>query len=154
MPSIKYNEIFSSFYLKAESYDILNLKSTQVNEFLNGWLCSSLSKPYIRRLFSNFKIDNEIQIISYEMKYSTDEEYDKNFVIDIAAIGMVIEWITPKINSLTNILQMYGSKEEKFYSQKNHLDGLKDLKASLLREQKGLIRDRGYIWNTYLDGNK
>ena len=151
MPSISYKDVYSSFYLKAEAYDILDIKSDCVEEFLSGWLYTSSFKPYIRRLFSNLKLDNEIKTITYEMKYSIEESYDKEFIIDILGIGMVIEWITPKINSLTNIAQMFGSKEEKFYSQKNHLDGLKELKASLIREQKGLIRDRGYIWNTYLE---
>lgn len=66
---------------------------------------------------------------------------------------MVIEWITPKINSLNNTQQVFGSSEEKFYSQTNHLNGLKDLKKSLIKEQKNLIKDRGYIWNSYLDGS-
>ncbi len=30
---------------------------------------------------------------------------------------------------------------------------VKDLKKSLIKEQKNLIKDRGYIWNSYLDGS-
>ena len=66
------------------------------------------------------------------MKYSVDDDFDAEFITDILGIGMVIEWITPKINSLNNIQQVFGSSEEKFYSQTNHLNGLKDLKKSLI----------------------
>lgn len=99
------------------------------------------------------KLGDTVQELTYIMKYSVDDDFDAEFITDILGIGMVIEWITPKINSLNNIQQVFGSSEEKFYSQTNHLNGLKDLKKSLIKEQKNLIKDRGYIWNSYLDGS-
>ena len=99
------------------------------------------------------KFGDSVQELTYTMKYSIDNEFDEEFITDLLGIGLVIEWITPKINSLNNIQQMYGSSEEKFFSQTNHLNGLKDLKKSLLKEQKDLIKNRGYIWNSYLDGS-
>ena len=113
----------------------------------------SINKPYIRRLFSELKLGDTVQELTYIMKYSVDDDFDAEFITDILGIGMVIEWITPKINSLNNTQQVFGSSEEKFYSQTNHLNGLKDLKKSLIKEQKNLIKDRGYIWNSYLDGS-
>ena len=47
------------------------------------------------------------------MKYSVDDDFDAEFITDILGIGMVIEWITPKINSLNNTQQVFGSSEEK-----------------------------------------
>ena len=117
------------------------------------YLHTSINKPYIRRLFSELKLGDTVQELTYIMKYSVDDDFDAEFITDILGIGMVIEWITPKINSLNNIQQVFGSSEEKFYSQTNHLNGLKDLKKSLIKEQKNLIKDRGYIWNSYLDGS-
>ena len=117
------------------------------------YLHASINKPYIRRLFSELKLGDTVQELTYIMKYSVDDEFDAEFITDILGIGMVIEWITPKINSLNNTQQVFGSSEEKFYSQTNHLNGLKDLKKSLIKEQKNLIKDRGYIWNSYLDGS-
>lgn len=117
------------------------------------YLHASINKPYIRRLFSELKLGDTVQELTYIMKYSVDDDFDAEFITDILGIGMVIEWITPKINSLNNTQQVFGSSEEKFYSQTNHLNGLKDLKKSLIKEQKNLIKDRGYIWNSYLDGS-
>ena len=112
-----------------------------------------LEEFLFRRLFSELKLGDTVQELTYIMKYSVDDDFDAEFITDILGIGMVIEWITPKINSLNNIQQVFGSSEEKFYSQTNHLNGLKDLKKSLIKEQKNLIKDRGYIWNSYLDGS-
>lgn len=152
MTSIKYNEIFSFFFTKVEAYDFLDLDSEQITEFMNNWLSSASKQPYVRRLFSGFSLDHEIQVVSFEMKYSVDESYDEDFVSEILALGMIVEWISPKINSLTNVAQMFGSSEEKFYSQSNHLKELRDLRDSVRREQRAMIRDRGYMWNSYLDG--
>lgn len=154
MPSLNYEEIYSKFRLKAKAYDILRYREDDVSAvFFKDWLHSSANKPYIRRLFSELKFGDSVQELSYTMKYSIDNEFDKEFITDLLSIGLVIEWMTPKINNLDNMQQMYGSSEEKFFSQTNHLNGLKDLKKSLLKEQKDLIKDRGYIWNSYLDGS-
>lgn len=152
MTSVTYNDIFSFFYTKVEAFDFIDLDSEQISEFMSYWLLSASKKPYVRRLFSSFSIDQEIQEVSFELKYVVDETYDSDFVIEILALGMIVEWITPKVNSLNNMAQMFGSKEEKFYSQAAHLKQLQDLKASMQREQKNMIRDRGYLWNSYLDG--
>ena len=120
--------------------------------FMCDWMKASFRKPYVRRLFDSISFDDITQSITYEMKYEVDEESDKDFIIEAMGIGMVIEWITPKINNLNNIMQVFGSSEEKFYSQSSHLSTLKDLRHSLIKEQRDIIRDRGYIWNSYLNG--
>lgn len=152
MTSLNYNEVFSIFYSRVEAYDFLSLKNDEVNEFLCSWIRSVISKPYIRRLFTSISIDDEIQVLSYELKYSVDEDSDRYFVTEILGLGIAIQWLEPKINSTMNIAQMFGSKEEKFFSQSQHLKELRDLKESLHREQRSMIRDRGYAWNSYLDG--
>lgn len=154
MPSLNYEEVYSKFRLKAEAYDILEYRDDDVNAvFLCDWLHTSANKPYIRRLFSELKFSDTVQELTYTMKYSVDDKFDAEFITDVLGIGLVIEWLTPKINSLNNTQQVYGSSEEKFYSQTNHLNGLKELRKSLVTEQRNLIKDRGYIWNSYLDGS-
>lgn len=114
MPSLNYEEIYSKFRLKAEAYDILEYREDDVNAvFLCDWLHASANKPYIRRLFSDLKFSDTVQELTYTMKYSVDDEFDLEFITDILGIGLVIEWITPKINSLNNITQVFGSSEEK-----------------------------------------
>lgn len=152
MPSLNYEDIYSAFRTKANAYDLLSLQDSDVNMFMCDWMKASFRKPYVRRLFDSISFDDITQSFTYEMKYEVDEESDKDFIIEAMGIGMVIEWITPKINNLNNIMQVFGSSEEKFYSQSSHLSTLKDLRHSLIKEQRDIIRDRGYIWNSYLNG--
>jgi hypothetical protein len=152
MTSINYKEIYSLFYTKASAYDFLDLYDAEIYNFLCNWLHSSCSKPYVRRLFSKLSFDDEILNLSFELKYSVDEDYDKEFVMDLLSSGILLCWLEPKINSIENILQVYGSSEEKFYSQSSHLKELKDLKDGLKKEQRQMIADRAGAWNTYLDG--
>lgn len=152
MASLTYEKIYSYFFTKVEAYDFLELSDAQVDTFLVNYLHLAANKPYIRRLFSSLNLDDEIHEISFEMKYTVDEFSDTDFIIDVLSIGLAIEWLEPKINSITNIAQMFGSKEEKFYSQSNHLSELRALKDSFVKQQRRTIADRGYAWNTYLDG--
>ena len=76
-----------------------------------------------------------IQQLDFTMKYSVNDDFDKELITDTVGIGLVVEWITPKINNLNNIQQVYGSSEEKFFSQAAHLNSLQSLRDSLIREQ-------------------
>ena len=152
MASIKYDEITSSLYSKIEAYDFLDLGTDELHDFLVAWLHTAVSKPYVRKLFSSITLDDEIMVMKYDMKYEVDEETDREFVIEILALGMGIQWLTLKINSTVNINQMFGSKEEKYYSQSSHLTELRSLRKDWVKEQRSMIRDRGYNWNSYLDG--
>lgn len=153
MPSIDYEEIYSKFRLKAQAYDLLNMRDDDMNAFLCNWMHTAIKKPYIYRLFSELKFQDDIHELVYSMKYSIDDDFDKDFITDVAGIGMVIEWVTPQINNLNNIMQVYASSEEKYYSQATHLNALRELRNDLKKEQQSLIKDRGYIWNSYLDGD-
>lgn len=153
MAVINYNEIISCFLPKVEDYDFLKMSIDDFNDYFTRWLHSAISRPYVRRLFSSLTLDDEVMEINYEMEYSVDTDTDKDFVLEILALGAGIQWITPKINSTLNTQQVYASKEEKYYSQAQHLTELRALKKDWEKEQRGMIRDRGYIWNSYLDGD-
>ena len=49
-----------------------------------------------------------------------------------------------------NIRQMYSNKEQKFYSQSNHMAELKDMLAQAKTDLRKIIRDYGYIHNGYV----
>lgn len=152
MASLSYEQVYSRFFTKVTAYDFLELPHEQLDDYLCNWIHSAGAKPYIRRLFNSYRLNDEEHELMFEMDYSTDEDSDKDFILEILSIGMVIEWLEPKISSITNIVQLFGSKEEKFYSQSQHLAELEKLKSSLQKKQRRMIADRGYIWNSYLDG--
>jgi len=41
-----------------------------------GWMKSTLSQPYIRRLFSSITVDDDVEEIEFEMTDSIDDGYD------------------------------------------------------------------------------
>lgn len=153
MTSIDYNEIYQRFYTKVEAYDFLSLDEYTVNDFLCNWLHSSLSEPYIRQLFSSVNFDDDIMRLSYEMTNVHNEEMDRDFVIEILALGIAIKWMEPKVKSVLNTSNFYGSKEERTYSPASHLKQLQDTFSVMKKEQRRMIADRGYIKNAYTDGN-
>lgn len=154
MASLLYEEIYSSLLRKITDYDFLCINEEDANSQLFEYLHSTISKPYCRRLFSSVEFDDELQEMTYELKQTTDESQDKDFVIEMLALGMLIEWIEPMKNSKLLMNQLITSnKESKFYSQASHLSTVETVYENSVKKQRDLIRDRGYIYNDYLGAN-
>lgn len=109
MPSLNYEEIYSKFRLKAEAYDILQYREDDVSAvFMPEYLHASINKPYIRRLFSELKLGDTVQELTYIMKYSVDDDFDAEFITDI--LGMKLStsagWEKQKIEKHQANIQM------------------------------------------------
>lgn len=154
MASIDYEEIFSSFLGSVTDYNLASLDATEAYETMKEYLHKALAERYVSRLFLSKKLDDEVQLLSFEMKYPTDEDSDREFVINALAKWMAYEWAQNKVNSTSLVAQFFGGKEQKFYSQSNQLTENKALKDSLYHEAYGFIMRRGYIDNKYLEGKK
>lgn len=162
MASIKCSEIFSRFYTKVEAYDILALSDEIRNEYLCGYLHSSISKPYTDRLFSSITItdpyyDEGVFVdgdLTYELKNKIDDSKDTEFVSELFGIGVALAWSEGKANSEVNMRQLIGTSAEKFYSQSAHSSGVQSIRDNLELAQRNLIRDRGAAYNAYLKNLK
>ena len=97
--------------------------------------------------------DSNDYIITFAMSYPINDYYDREFVLDILAYGMVYGWVQPKVTSITNISQFFGETDSKFYSQAMHISELRALRDDVEKKIRGLVRDRGFFRNDYLDGN-
>lgn len=150
--SIEYEEIQSAFLAKITDYQILELSNVEIQELMSDWLSAACSRPYIRRLFSSFTNNADDEMIAFELFNPNDEDADKDYVKEVLAKAMTIEWLEPKVKSLINISQMFGGKEQKFFAQSNHLSTLETLLNETKTETRKLIRDRGYINNPYVNG--
>lgn len=154
MASLLYDDINSALLRKVNDYDFLKYSVDDVTAQLTEYLHSAISKPYCRRMFSSVEMDDEIMEMTYGLKQATDETQDRDFVIEMLALGMLIEWIEPLLNSKLTMQQMITSnKESKFYSQAQHLSTMQNVYDNAVKKQRDLIRDRGYIYNGYLGGN-
>lgn len=154
MPLIKYDEVYSRLYTKVQAYDLIDsaLSDEQREGIMCNWLHGAVHYPYYRGLFSQLSMDDEAKEITYELKYSIDEETDKEFLLDLFSYGMALEWVEPKVNNITNISQMFGSSDERWFSQATHLAEIRNLRDDFELKMRSMVRDRGYQYNDYLDG--
>lgn len=153
--SLDYSDILSNFLGYIDDYDLAEFDESEMIAAFNEWLHKAVSKSYVRRLFSSFELHDEIQTVYYELVYKTDEYADKDFVTDILAKGVVVEWVHPIVKRKSILAQwLTSSKESKFYSQSAHLTVLRSLLEDVQLELRNAIRDRGYIFNSYLEESK
>lgn len=147
----KHTNIYSRFMLKIRDYEFANLDEPNMTEQMLDWLRSSLSQPYIYRIFDTFTADDEIAEMEYTLKTSVNEYADQNFAEELLAYQMIVEWISPRVQTTTLLAQMVtNSKESRFFAQANHLAQLRELKADSENKVRSMLRDRGYIYNSYL----
>lgn len=146
-----YNDIYSRFLNKIRDYEFAGLPEPNATEQMREWLQSALSHSYINRIFDTFTADNEISVMDYTLKSSVNEYNDRNFVEELLSNAMVKEWVMPKVQTTALLNQMVtNSKESKYYSQSNHISELRGLLADSENRVREMLRDKGYIYNSYL----
>ena len=150
-----YNDIYSRFLNKIRDYEFAGKPEPNATGQMLEWLRSALSHPYIYRIFKVFSADDETAELEYTLTNSVDEYQDKNFVEELLAYQMIYEWLTPRVNNTSYIEQLLtNSKESKFFSQQQHLGQLRDLHAEMETKVHSMLRDKGYIYNSYLGNTK
>lgn len=152
--SISYDEIYSRFLTKASAYDLIMgyIKEETQLEFMSNWLHTAIANPQIRRIFTSVSMDDEVQSLTYEIKNSVDDFTDNEFVIEICAQGLLIAWISPKVNNITNMEQMISDADKKFYSQASFSAEMRNIQETAEIHLTDLLARRGGYWNVYLSG--
>ena len=145
---LSYSTLFSRVLNKINDPKELSLDESDLLEIYTERLHSVVGKPRVRRLFSSISLDDEIQEMTFTLNNSVDEESDKDFVLEILSLGMAIEWLQPQVDSVIHTSVMIGGKEEKkvLDNHKNMIDRLDSMK----KEQNKMIRDHGYMYNSYI----
>ena len=145
---LSYSTLFSRVLNKINDQKELSLDESDLLDIYTERLHSVVGKPRVRRLFSSISLDDEIQEMTFTLNNSVDEESDKDFVLEILSLGMAIEWLQPQVDSIIHTSVMIGGKEEKkvLDNHKNMIDRLDSMK----KEQNKMIRDYGYMYNSYI----
>lgn len=143
MVSLDFRTIFQRHIGLITDYNLPRLDPKDFEELETEWLCRAMSNPRVRHIFSSFNVDEDDMIITFELKNSVDEYSDKYFVIELFALGMVIAWLEPQVDSILNTAPMIGGKEEKILLN-NHKNSIERLKQLEIKRQQ-LIRDYGYL---------
>ena len=152
MTSLRLDDVYSSFLDKVTDFDIGSYEEDVQKELLIGYLRGALGIPYLRAIFTTITVDDYEETINYTLK--TEDGCDEQFILELLSKGMVIKWLEPQVKSKVNIAQMFGGKEQKWFSQATHLGEIKDLLENERIELNKLIRDRGSIYNPYLKRKK
>lgn len=152
MTSISYEEIFSSFLGNVTDYNLASLSATDAFEIMSEFLHKSVADPYVNRLFLEYSIDDEGQVLFYSLANSVNEDADKEFVITMISKWMVYEWLNQQVQSITNVSQLFSNKESKWYSQAQHITEVRGLRDDAYKAARFYIQNAGYVRNSYLGG--
>lgn len=152
MASISYDAVFDKFIGSVTDYDLTSMDTSDAYSLMTECLHKALSETYLRRLFETVNTDDDVQVLTFTMKIETDENADLEFATSAISKWMVYEWLHNQVNSKTNTMQLLAGKEQKFYSQSNHIAELRALQDDAFKEARLFITDRGITYNSYLGG--
>lgn len=151
MSSLDFENVYSYFLGNVSDYDFINISDSDYNDLMSEYLQRAVADYYVNSLFSSISVDPDLEEITYEMANPVNSSIDSNFVTEIIAKSMVIKWLEPQVRSRINTAQVFGTKEEKFFSQAQHLSELRGLLEDTKLDVRRLIRDRSFIHNSYLE---
>jgi hypothetical protein len=120
---------------------LIQLPEEDLENMLHDWLMDAIVEPVIGE---------------YDFEDRDDKLKQFNFDISdrdqkILSIHMVRSWLRPQIASVVLTNQVFGGKEEKYYSQSSHLSEMRALDADLQRQADLLFCRGTYLNNDYFD---
>jgi hypothetical protein len=146
-----YETIFNKFLGRVTDYDFLTIDEAYLWEQVSEWVENSIATPSLRVIFSSITCDKETQTLTYTLRNSAgDELSDQLYVEKLFAMSFVIQWLEPTVKNKINLNQMYGGKEEKFYSQAQMITALNEVLDTTVVRLKKEIRDHDAIYNSYI----
>lgn len=152
MTSILFEKIFGNFLGEVTDYELARLEQYEAMEVMQELLHKALAESSLRRVFSLLKIDDDNQIITFEMKHSVDVDSDEEFVTTAIVRFMAYEWWHKRVNNVALAAQLIGGAEQKFYSQSNHLTELRASRDDALTKAKDFIMEHNAMFNAHLNG--
>ena len=135
-----YEKVYGRFLNGVTDFNLAELDDHTLNEMLNDWLHTAIVKT---RTSSNLTARNED-----EESFNSDLS---DLDIELLAMGMKLAWLDQTLNSTELTHQFLGGKEEKFFSQANHIAELRSLREDTLREMQKLYTYSTYANNSYFD---
>lgn len=137
----QYSTLYERCLNKLEDPTLAMLPEEDLENMLHGYLMSAIAK--------HRKCEHDLSDRDEELKQFNFDLSDLE--IEIISILMTREWISQRLNSVTNVMQVFGGKEEKWFSQASHIKELREMDDRLRLEAQQLSRDYSYIDNDYFD---
>lgn len=129
-----YDKIYNRALAKIQDFDLANLPDRDLEEMLHDWLMAAIAKF---RQCKNDLSDRDEELRQFNVDLEDEE-------VEILAIMVVREWLAPQVHSALLTKQIFGGKEENYFSQSAHLKQLMDADTSLRVEAQKLSRDYSY----------
>lgn len=136
-----YEKIYNRFSQKITDFNLVELDDYSLENMLQGWLNSAIVRMR--------KCQHDLSLRDDEMLEFSEDLSDLE--IELLAMGMLDAWFSQYLNSTENVLQFIGGKEEKYYSQANHIAELRALREQNLLEMNRLHNYYTYTNNSYFD---
>ena len=135
-----YEKVYNRFLNSITDFNLVELDDYTLNEMLKGWFHTAIVKT---RTSSNLTArDDENEVFNSDLS---------DLDIELLAMGMRLAWLDQTLNSTDNVMMFIGGKEEKFFSQANHIAELRALRADTLREMQQLYTYSTYTNNSYFN---
>lgn len=134
-----YEKVYGRFLNRTTDFNLGDLDDHTLNEMLKNWLHSAIVNV---RTSSDLSAHDENEAFDNDL---TDRD------VELLAMGMTLAWLDQYLNSTENVLQFIGGKEEKYYSQANHIAELRALREDTRVEMKRLHSYGTYTNNSYFD---
>lgn len=136
-----YEKIYNRFSQKITDFNLPEIDDYSLGEMLRGWLDSAI--------VNTRKCKNDLSLRDDNLEEFGEDLLDLE--IELLACGMVDAWVNQYLNSTDNVLRMIGGKEEKWFSEANHIAELRALKSDNIRRMNSLHNYWTYTNNSYLD---
>lgn len=136
-----YSTLYERCLQKLEDPQLAMLPEEDLTEMLHGYLMSAIAK--------HRKCEHDLSDRDEELKQFNFDLSDLE--IEILSILMLREYISQRLHSITNVLQVFSGKETKWFSQAAHIAELREMDDRLRLEAQQLSRDYTYTNNDYFD---
>lgn len=134
-----YDVVYGRFLNSITDFNLAELDDYTLNEMLKDWLHTAIVKT---RTSSKIIRNDDDEVFNSDLG---------DLDIELLAMGMKLAWLDQTLNSTDNVLMFIGGKEEKFFSQANHIAELRALRTDTLREMQKLYTYSTYTNNSYFD---
>lgn len=137
-----YDAIYNIAANKITDPEIALLPPDDLEEMFHDYLISAISQ--FRKCKSDLS-DRDDEIRQFNADLLDVEK-------EILAILVVRQWLQPQLYSALLTKQVFSDKEQKYYSQAQHISELRALDETLKLEAQKLSRDYSYGNGSYWEG--
>ena len=148
--TLSYEKIFSTARGLYTDPKELSLSTDDLTEIYTERLNRVVGDVRVENMFSTLEMDDEVQRMEFVLNHPVSDGVDIRFVVRLLSLGMEIEWLQPHVDSiLYSDPPFIGSAQEKkiLDGHSNMINRLNSLKLQFNK----MIRDHGYVHNSYLE---